>query len=96
MYWKIKKAIYGLERDGVDSAVLTVKPLPPFLNLTIKLNLEKQHTEQKSLFRKKNLMFTYLVENHNVILFGIEAYFAACYDINKYVTAGEGNAKEAL
>jgi hypothetical protein len=40
-----------LERDGVDSAVLTVKPLPPFLNLTIKLNLEKQQTEQKSLFR---------------------------------------------
>lgn len=36
MYWKIKKAIYGLERDGVDSAVLTVKLLRHFLNMTIK------------------------------------------------------------
>ncbi|MEY5130589.1 MAG: Erythromycin esterase [Bacteroidota bacterium] len=41
-------------------------------------------------------MFTYLVENHDVKLFGIEANFAACYDINKYVTTGEGNAKEVL
>jgi hypothetical protein len=45
MYWKIKKAIYGLERDGVDSAVLTVKLLPPFLNLTI--NSKAYLTKQK-------------------------------------------------
>jgi erythromycin esterase-like protein len=41
-------------------------------------------------------MFEYLVENHDVKLFGIEANLAACYDINKYVTTGEGNAEEAL
>ncbi len=41
-------------------------------------------------------MFEYLVENHDVKLFGIEANLAACYDINNYVTTGEGNAKEAL
>jgi erythromycin esterase-like protein len=41
-------------------------------------------------------MFTYLVENHDVKLFGIEANFAGWYDINKYVTTGEGNAKKGL
>jgi len=50
----------------------------------------------KEFFELKNKMFKYLVEKHDVKLFGIEANFAACYDINKYVLYGEGNAKEAL
>ena len=50
----------------------------------------------KEFFELKNLMFTYLVEKQDVKLFGIEANFAACYDINKYILTGEGNAKEAL
>lgn len=50
----------------------------------------------KEFFELKNKMFKYLVEKQDVKLFGIEANFAACYDINKYVLTGEGNAKEAL
>jgi len=50
----------------------------------------------KEFFELKNKMFKYLVENQDVKLFGIEANFADCYDINKYVLTGEGNAKEAL
>jgi erythromycin esterase len=50
----------------------------------------------KEFFELKNNMFKYLVEKQDVKLFGIEANFAACYDINKYVLTGEGNAKEAL
>ncbi|MEY4893872.1 MAG: hypothetical protein RL751_682, partial [Bacteroidota bacterium] len=50
----------------------------------------------KEFFELKNIMFKYLVEKQDVKLFGIEANFAACYDINKYVLTGEGNAKEAL
>jgi len=50
----------------------------------------------KEFFELKNKMFKYLVEKQDVKLFGIEANFAACYDINKYVLTGEGNTKEAL
>ena len=50
----------------------------------------------KEFFELKSRVFKYLVQNQNVKLFGIEANFAACYDINKYVLTGEGNAKEAL
>lgn len=50
----------------------------------------------KEFFELKNKIFKYLVEHHDVKLFGIEANFAACYDINKYILTGEGNAKEAL
>ena len=50
----------------------------------------------KEFFELKNIMFKYLVEKQDVKLFGIEANFAACYDINKYVLTGEGNAKEEL
>lgn len=50
----------------------------------------------KEFFEFKSKLFKYLVEKHDVKLFGIEANFAACYSINKYVLTGEGNAKEAL
>ena len=50
----------------------------------------------KEFFELKSRVFKYLVQKQNVKLFGIEANFAACYDINKYVLTGEGNAKEAL
>jgi erythromycin esterase len=50
----------------------------------------------KEFFELKSKFFKYLVENQDVKLFGIEANFAACYEINKYVLTGEGNAKEAL
>lgn len=50
----------------------------------------------KEFFELKAKLFKYLVEKHNIKLFGIEANFGACYDINKYVIYGEGNAKEAL
>jgi erythromycin esterase len=50
----------------------------------------------KEFFELKSKLFKYLVEKHDVKLFGIEANFAACYDINKYVLTGEGKAKEAL
>jgi erythromycin esterase len=50
----------------------------------------------KEFFELKAKMFKYLVERQGVKLFGIEANFAACYDINKYVLTGDGNAKEAL
>jgi erythromycin esterase len=50
----------------------------------------------KEFFELKSRVFKYLVKHQNVKLFGIEANFAACYDINKYVLTGEGDAKEEL
>lgn len=50
----------------------------------------------REFFQLKADFFKYLVTYHDVRLFGIEANFAACYDINQYVLTGEGNAKEAL
>lgn len=50
----------------------------------------------KEFFELKADFFKYLVKHHNVRLFGIEANFAACYDINRYILTGQGNAKDAL
>ncbi|MFN6378625.1 MAG: erythromycin esterase family protein [Flavobacteriales bacterium] len=50
----------------------------------------------KEFFQIKSDYFMYLVKEHSVRLFGIEANFAACYDINKYVLYGDGDAKDAL
>lgn len=50
----------------------------------------------KDFFVLKSEFFKYLVIEQNVRIFGIEANFAACYDINKYVLTGKGNGKEAL
>lgn len=50
----------------------------------------------REFFELKNGLFQFLVNHHDVKLFGIEANFAACYDINKYILTGRGNAKEAL
>jgi len=50
----------------------------------------------KEFFQIKSDFFKYLVKEHQVRLFGIEANFAACYDINQYILTGKGNAKDAL
>jgi erythromycin esterase len=50
----------------------------------------------KEFFELKSKIFQYLVNHQGVKLFGIEANFAACYDINKYILTGEGNPKDAL
>jgi erythromycin esterase len=71
-----------------------------FLNKKLKdvdvIGLGEATHGTKEFFELKTKMFKYLVEKQDVKLFGIEANFAACYDINKYVLTGEGNAKEAL
>lgn len=71
-----------------------------FLNKKLKhvdvIGLGEATHGTKEFFELKNKIFKYLVEKQDVKLFGIEANFAACYDINKYVLTGEGDAKEAL
>jgi erythromycin esterase len=92
----LKSHIYPITTDALknDSSEFI------FLNEKLKkaeiIGLGEATHGTKEFFELKSRVFKYLVQNQNVKLFGIEANFAACYDINKYVLTGEGNAKEAL
>ncbi len=92
---KLKTLIHTIQSTTkVDTAELS------FLDDKIKnaevIGLGEATHGTKEFFELKAKLFKYLVVKHNVKLFGIEANFGACYDINKYVIYGEGNAKEAL
>jgi erythromycin esterase len=92
----LKNHIYPIAKDALknDSSEFV------FLNEKLKkaevIGLGEATHGTKEFFELKSRVFKYLVQKQNVKLFGIEANFAACYDINKYVLTGEGNAKEAL
>jgi erythromycin esterase len=92
----LKNRIYPIAKDALknDSSEFV------FLNEKLKkaevIGLGEATHGTKEFFELKSRVFKYLVQKQNVKLFGIEANFAACYDINKYVLTGEGNAKEAL
>ncbi|MFM2228265.1 MAG: hypothetical protein RL664_1608 [Bacteroidota bacterium] len=84
-------AIENAHTDGLQFDFLNEK----LKNIEV-IGLGEATHGTKEFFELKKNMFKYLVEKQHVKLFGIEANFAACYDINKYVLTGEGNAKEAL
>jgi erythromycin esterase len=92
----LKNHIYPIAKDALknDSSEFV------FLNKKLKkaevIGLGEATHGTKEFFELKSRVFKYLVQKQNVKLFGIEANFAACYDINKYVLTGEGDAKEAL
>lgn len=50
----------------------------------------------KEFFEMKHRMFKFLVTEMGYRLFGIEANFTECRDINDYVLNGKGNAKDAI
>jgi len=92
----LKSHIYPIAKDDLknDNSEFV------FLNEKLKnaevIGLGEATHGTKEFFELKSRVFKYLVQNQNIKLFGIEANFAACYDINKYVLTGEGDAKEAL
>ena len=92
----LKSAIHPITIENTKNDSLQFD----FLNEKLKdvdvIGLGEATHGTKEFFELKNKIFKYLVEKQEVRLFGIEANFAACYDINKYVLTGEGNAREAL
>ncbi len=92
----LKSHIYPIAKDALknDSSEFV------FLNEKLKkaevIGLGEATHGTKEFFELKSSVFKYLVQNQNVKLFGIEANSAACYDINKYILTGEGDAKDAL
>ncbi|MEM0926871.1 MAG: erythromycin esterase family protein, partial [Planctomycetota bacterium] len=50
----------------------------------------------REFFQLKHRLFRYLVENHGVRLFGLEASYAACLPINNYIVSGDGDPRAAI
>ncbi len=50
----------------------------------------------REMFRLKHRMFEYLVQEHGFRMFGIEASFAACLPIDRYVQTGVGDPRAAV
>jgi erythromycin esterase len=93
---KLKSKIHPIDIENAKNSSLQFDFLNDKLNHVDVIGLGEATHGTKEFFELKNRMFNYLVEKQNVKLFGIEANFAACYDINKYVRTGEGNPKKAL
>ena len=92
----LKRAIHPISIENAKNDSLQFDFLNEKLKEVEVIGLGEATHGTKEFFELKNKMFKYLVEKQAVRLFGIEANFAACYDINKYILTGEGNAKVAL
>lgn len=92
----LKSAIHPITIENTKNDSLQFDFLNEKLKNVEVIGLGEATHGTKEFFELKNKIFKYLVEHHDVKLFGIEANFAACYDVNKYILTGEGNAKEAL
>jgi erythromycin esterase len=92
----LKSHIYPIAKDALKNDSIEFVFLNEKLKKAEVIGLGEATHGTKEFFELKSRVFKYLVQNQNIKLFGIEANFAACYDINKYVLTGEGDAKEAL
>jgi erythromycin esterase len=92
----LKSLIHPITIDSFTNDNLQFDFLNERLKTAEVIGLGEATHGTKEFFQLKGHVFKYLVQKENVRIFGIEANFAACYDINKYVLTGEGNAKEAL
>lgn len=80
---KLKSKIHPIDIENAKNSSLQFDFLNDKLNHVDVIGLGEATHGTKEFFELKNRMFNYLVEKQNVKLFGIEANFAACYDINK-------------
>ena len=85
-----KETIYPIDVEHIYETNDLV-PLKTILQNKSVIGMGEATHGTKEFFEIKGKMFRYLVQEHGVKVFGIEATYAGCLYINDYITEGIGN-----
>lgn len=90
-----KETIYPIDVQHIYETNDLV-PLKTILENKSVIGMGEATHGTKEFFEIKGKMFRYLVQEHGVKVFGIEATYAGCLYINDYITEGIGNLDSVL
>ena len=83
-----KEIIYPVNSSNIHLTT-DLLPLKPIFQDKEVIAMGEATHGTKEFFELKSKMFRYLVEEHNVKVFGIEASYAGCLYVNDYVQEGK-------